>query len=154
MFEFFKRMGRVPPDYPRWLDGIQAFLQHLPAWAWAKDEELRYLFVSRMAQEAIGVPAWLWEGHTDVDLFAAGTAAEMQRTDREVLRSGKPLGFLQQYDGAGVIHTLSVLKFPLPLAEGRMGVAGIAFDLADGAAHPIALDFSPRVRPGSGDGVR
>jgi PAS domain-containing protein len=153
VFEFFQRVGRVPPDYPRWLDGIHAFLQDVPAWAWAKDAGLRYLFVSRMAQEAIGVPAWLWEGRTDVELFAAETAAEMQRTDREVIESGQPVGFLQQYDGTGVPRTLSVLKFPVSLADGSVGVAGIAFDVTDGAAHPIALDFSPRVRPDGGDGA-
>jgi PAS domain-containing protein len=145
MLQALNHLEQTPPNYVEWRNAVQAFLRHIPVWAWAKDDELRYLFISRQAQEALGVPDWLWVGKTDVEVFGLDTAVQMAADDQHVLQERTTVSFVRRYVlPSGEPLTLSVLKFPIDLANDRTGVAGLAYRLTEPVPGQDAVRLETR----------
>ena len=57
------------------------FAQHLPGLAWIKDSEGRYVYINDAGAQAFGQPREKIYGRSDLDLFAAETAAQFRSND-------------------------------------------------------------------------
>ncbi len=111
---------------------FRAFMRHLPANAWMKDEAGRYVFVNESVAEQFARPAGEWVGRTDADLFPPAVAGPIVENDRQVARSGEPLRVQEMAAGAdGALRTYLSIKFPVTDAAGRRFVGGAALDLTE-----------------------
>jgi PAS domain S-box-containing protein len=109
-----------------------AFMRHLPAAAWIKDLEGRYVYANLEAERIFttALPALL--GKTDAEIFLPATARHFRENDRRALAIGgsiQTLEVLRQADGED--HYSLVSKFALPGNREPAFVAGVAFDITD-----------------------
>jgi PAS domain S-box-containing protein len=109
-----------------------SFMLHLPAVAWIKDLDGRYLYVNSETERVF--PALFAEivGSTDFDLFPEDTARHFKDMDQLVLAEGsiKTTEVLRQPDGTE--RYAIVTKFALPGPDGTPSyVAGVGFDVTE-----------------------
>jgi PAS domain S-box-containing protein len=109
-----------------------AFMRHLPAAAWIKDLEGRYVYVNQEAERIFSTTLIELLGKTDAGVFPPETARQFRENDRRALSEGgfvQTLEVLRQADGQD--HHSLVSKFALS-GNGEPGfIAGIAFDITD-----------------------
>jgi PAS domain S-box-containing protein len=71
-------------------------------------------------------------GHTDSDYFPKKTAADVFRTDSEVVRTGKTLSLNTHHSFPGGSRYLNIVKTPFRSVTGEtIGLLGIARDISD-----------------------
>jgi len=68
-----------------------AFMDHSPAAAWMKDEQLRFVYVNQTFHRRFGVSAEDLQRQTDAVLFPAAAVHAIQTNDQAVLTSGREL---------------------------------------------------------------
>ncbi len=89
-----------------------AFLDHLPAFAWIKDLDGRYLYINAQMR-ALPAFAKPWQGKSDLELWPAEAAASFRANDARVIAEGKAIQAIESfYVNEDVRHTLST-KFPI-----------------------------------------
>ncbi|HET9172726.1 MAG TPA: PAS domain-containing protein, partial [Actinospica sp.] len=97
-----------------------------------KDLESRFIRVSRSEAEltGAGTPAAML-GRTDFDYFSVQHAAEAYRNEQEIIRTGKTIVDLHEYNARpGEDRVLSSTKQPLRDFDGRIiGTFGITRDI-------------------------
>jgi PAS domain S-box-containing protein len=111
---------------------FQLFMDNSPAFAWVKDEEGRYVYVSQTYERRFGLEAADWLGKTDAELWPPKVAATFQKNDLAALAAGRPLeiiGETRDPDGSKV-HWL-VTKFPFRDAEGKRYLGGTRLDITE-----------------------
>lgn len=111
---------------------FRMFMDNSPTFAWMKDEEGRYVYLSRTYQERFGLPLEDACGKTDAELWPAKTAEMFRNNDLAVWRAGKPMQMTEEtrnLDGSLCYGLVS--KFPFYDALGRRYVGGIALDITD-----------------------
>ncbi|MFN2644488.1 MAG: PAS domain-containing protein [Burkholderiales bacterium] len=118
---------------------FRGFMQHTPNSVFLKDEEGRYVFVNRSAQELIGRADW--GGRTDEELLAPAIAREIRAHDRDVLESGAPRFYDLRFATAENERVLRSVKFPLTDAEGRRYVGSITMDVTRERQSEAQLQF-------------
>jgi PAS domain S-box-containing protein len=110
-----------------------AFLDHLPAFAWIKDLEGRYLYVNAQTR-SLPAFAGAWHGKTDLELWP-DEGAQFRGNDARVMAEGKAIQTVESFQAQdGLRYTLST-KFPIYDAGGRMTLIGGA-----------SVEFTDRVR--------
>jgi PAS domain S-box-containing protein len=117
----------------------------------AKDRELRYLFVNREHHDLFGLDPGEIIGKDDHAFMPADTAEELRGNDRRVLQSGVPIELEEIIPRPGGDRVFMVHKFPLRDAEGEIrGLCGIAIDITERKAREDALrakiEWSFRIR--------
>ena len=125
-----------------------AFMEHVPAAAWIKDAEGRYVFANPEAVRAFGIGREDLYGRTDGDVFPPDVAAEFARNDRRVRESGDALRTTETLTEDDGPHRSIVAKFPLPEPDGApQYVGGIAVDVtAQQAAEDRLRESEARYR--------
>ena len=116
-------------------DRFTAFMDHLPAFAWIKDLEGRYLFINELLRE---VPSHNvgWQGKTDADLWPPEVAADFRASDARVIAERTPVQVLEPYQlETGEVRYGLVTKFPIFDRTGRMALVG-----------GTSVDITPRIR--------
>jgi PAS domain S-box-containing protein len=110
---------------------VRAFLDSMPAIAWIKDSQLRYVWVSRSYERMLGKTlAQLRHRRVD-EVWPEGLALRHRHADEAVLRRDGPMQMVSRWPLAdGGIARLLVVKFPLADETGAAGVAGIGFEMA------------------------
>jgi PAS domain S-box-containing protein len=105
---------------------FQLFMDALPAPAWIRGQDFRYLWVNRAF-------CHMWATNMDevvgAEAFRRFTLQEAQRyreIDDEVRSAGRPLEFVDKTANG---HWLKV-KFPLADASGNVAIGGIAIDIS------------------------
>jgi PAS domain S-box-containing protein len=110
-----------------------AFMLHLPAAAWMKDLQGRYVFANEEAERIFSKPLEALYGKRDEDLFPPETARQFRENDERVLTSGgsrQTTESLRQADG--IEHHSIVSKFAVPGPDGQPAyIAGVAFDISE-----------------------
>jgi PAS domain S-box-containing protein len=118
------------------------FIQNLPALAWVKDPDGRYVFVNEAAARAFGRTESEIMGQTDQDLFDGATAARFRRNDELTLEKGSPLQTFEILpESNGVARYSLVTKFLIRAANGSVYVAGTATDVTDRRTVPAHEEF-------------
>jgi PAS domain-containing protein len=117
----------------RFRERFTAFLDHLPAFAWIKDLQGRYLYASAQTR-ALPAFAGGWQGKTDWELWPK-EAAQFRANDERVMAEGKAVQTVESFQvGEEVRYTLST-KFPIYDPAGRLILLGGA-----------SVEFTDRVR--------
>jgi PAS domain S-box-containing protein len=130
---------------------LQAIIDNSPMVIFAKDRDLRYLFVNREHEELFGLEPGEVIGKGDDSLMAPETARELRRNDRRVLEGGVPVEVEEVIPRPGSDRVFRVHKFPLRDAEGEIrGLCGIAIDITERKAREETLsakvEWSFRIR--------
>ncbi|MFA5038647.1 MAG: PAS domain S-box protein [Candidatus Omnitrophota bacterium] len=110
---------------------FRAFMDNSPGAAWIKDEEGRYVYLSKGYEERCGMKTKDWMGKTDFQLWPE-VAQAFRRNDLEVLRDGKTRQVLEKSrlaDGSPAFWLNS--KFLIYDAEARKYVAGTGVDITN-----------------------
>ncbi len=109
---------------------FRLFMDNSPTIAWIKDEQGRYVYLSKNYEERFGVRLEDWRGKTDTELWPAEIATQFQKNDRAVLDAAHPIEVIEETinpDGSRCYWLNS--KFPFRDAAGNRFVAGIGLDI-------------------------
>ncbi|HJV35688.1 PAS domain S-box protein [Geomonas sp.] len=110
-----------------------SFMRHLPAAAWMKDMQGRYVYANAEAERVFATPLAALLGKSDRDLFPPETARLFSENDCRVLSEGGSLEtteVLRQADG--MEHHSIVNKFAVNAPDGRPAyIAGVALDITE-----------------------
>ena len=116
---------------------LRSFLDSMPAVAWIKDAQQRYVWLSASYTRMFGKSIEQLRGRHATDVWADG-AFEITREDERALRVDGPVQSSHDFrrsDGSTV--RLRVIRFPFPDMDDGRGIASIAFE-ADDTANPGA----------------
>ena len=106
---------------------MQAFLDALPDPVFIKDENLNLIYgnaaLDRFILKATGMTDYL--GHPDRDIYPRDQWEVFEREDRKVLAKGISLS----EEKIGPEMTALTKKLPVRLPSGKIGIAGINFDI-------------------------
>lgn len=111
---------------------VRSLLEGLPAIAWIKDAQFRYVWVSSSYERARGLHSEQVLGRDDFELWPEERAQRYRREDEMALRVRGAVSSVDARapeDGAAPARW-RVVRFPLPDASGATRIAGIAFELA------------------------
>ena len=103
----------------------RAFLDADSDLVFLKDDEFRYVVSNRANNEFLGKSEAEVLGRTDFDLMPRAVAERCRASDQETLRRGA--GVVAEEAANGKIY--QILKFPVPLANGRTGVGSFVRDV-------------------------
>ena len=92
---------------------FSTFMDHLPAFAWIKDIQGRYLYVNRQVVERFVPFKQGWLGKTDADLWPSELAAEYHANDLKVSTTGKKIETVTSFVVNGEQRDALVSKFPI-----------------------------------------
>lgn len=110
---------------------LVSFMNQLPAFAWLKDREGRYVYANRALQNLDPYRNG-WEGRTDRELWPQPIADAYRANDEAVMNEGAPVETLEPYLINGEEHYVLVTKFPVRDASGGvMMVGGSSVDLTE-----------------------
>jgi PAS domain S-box-containing protein len=111
---------------------FRAFMDHIPAVAFIKDELGRMVYVNAGFEKVFQAPREHWLGKTDVELWPPEVAAQLREDDRKVIASGQPTELWEHVPlPTGEKREWFVMKFPLSDASGRSLLGGIGVDMTD-----------------------
>ena len=111
---------------------FSSFMYHLPAEAFIKDAQGRYIFASEGYRTILGFDPQDRIGKTDFELFSPDVASFLIENDNIVRQTGRSLEQLEPIaDSTGREHAQLTVKFPISHPSGSGVVAGIAMDITD-----------------------
>jgi PAS domain S-box-containing protein len=111
---------------------FHAFLDRVPAFAWLRDADSRYVFVNHRYLSHYHLTPADRLGKTPADVWPPDVAARLLANDRAVVDGGRELRVVEttpEPDG-GVRHWLN-LKFPFVGENGHQYIGGIGVDVTD-----------------------
>ncbi|HEV7402882.1 MAG TPA: MEDS domain-containing protein [Chthoniobacteraceae bacterium] len=111
-----------------------AFLDHLPAFAWIKDLDGRYLYVNARMR-ALPAFAGAWQGKQDAKIWPAKFAVQFRANDARVIAEGTASQTVESFEVEGEVRYTLSTKFPIYDAHGHMILVGGA-----------SVEFTDRVR--------
>jgi PAS domain S-box-containing protein len=132
---------------------FRLFMDNSPTIAWIKDEQGRYVYLSRTHEERFGIQATDWIGKTDAAFWPPEIAENFRKNDRAVLEAGHPIEVTEQTvnpDGSRRYWLNS--KFPFR-AAGNLYVAGIGLDITERKKAEEDVRFLSQVVEQSTDSI-
>lgn len=112
---------------------FQAFMDHSPAFSWMKDENGRYVFISRVYEQRFQLDRKKVYGRTDEQVWPPHIAKIYRENDLAVLADGQTRELFEAgHNPDGSPCRLRVLKFLVKDALGRKYVGGTGIDVATG----------------------
>jgi PAS domain S-box-containing protein len=111
---------------------FRAFMDNSPAIAWAKDEQGRYVYLSKSYEQRFNVRLDDWRGKTDFEIWPQDLAQGFWESDQKVLASGVPIQItdLMMPIGKERIYWLKT-KFLFQDSQDRQFVGGVGLDVTD-----------------------
>src|SRR5687767_9249107 len=91
---------------------FDAFMGHLPGYAWIKDPAGKFLYMNERLQNVLPVYKNDWRGRTDEDLWPQN-AAEYRRNDLWVLQERRELQTIECWLFREQLQWCLVRKFPI-----------------------------------------
>lgn len=124
-----KQAERAAAESAAW---VQSLLDNLPAIAWIKDAQFRYVWVSASYELARGLRSDQVLGRDDFELWPEERARRYRREDEMALRVRGAVNSMDVRASAagGMPVRWRVVRFPMLDAAGTTRIAGIAFELA------------------------
>lgn len=111
---------------------FRIFMDNSPGIAWIKDEEGRYIFLSKSYQRQFGLRNDDWRGKTDFELWPGKTAEVFHKNDLAVLRDGRTRTVLEALlNPDGTKSYWWSYKFRLEDTHGRKYVGGSGVDITE-----------------------
>ena len=134
-----KRVGSALRDSE---ERFRLFMDNSPTIAWIKDEQGRYVYISKAAEKRYNIDAKQVLGRTDADLLPESFEIP-QTNDQFVLRAGHPIHFTEERIAPdGLYNCWLNSKFPFKNSDGKWFVAGIGLDITEQKRNEKALHAS------------
>ena len=109
---------------------LRAFLENSEVCGWMKDEEGRYVFLTKNHQRHFGMGFDDWLGKTDYEFWPHAVADRFRFDDQAVLTSNRPSEFLEEIRTAeGKQSWWLCHKFPYQDESGKRFVGGLSVNL-------------------------
>lgn len=119
-----------------------AFLDHLPAFAWIKDLDGRYLYVNAMAR-TLPAFAGAWQGRTDEELWPHDLATHFRANDVEVIAKGRAIPSIEPFRVNDELRYTLSTKFPIYDTHGQITlIGGASVEMTDLVRAEQALKAS------------
>ena len=112
-------------------DLFDSFMGHLPALAFIKDREGRYIYTNQWYHTRFHEPLGSRLGKTDRELWSDEAARESMANDRTVITEKRILNVLETTHFEGETQYWQTTKFPLYKDDQALYVGGVAFDISD-----------------------
>jgi len=113
---------------------LQQVIDSVPAMINVKDTSLRYVLMNRYMAGILGISPEDAPGHTTSELMSRYGSAKSNASDREVLSTGKSLGFYEEeyLDSTGTMRHWMVNKVPLCGPSGDVqSIVTVALDIGE-----------------------
>ena len=113
---------------------LVTILESVDAYIYIKSPSLEYQYVNRRISELFGLPADKIIGKRDEAFFDAGSIAEINQVDRNVLASGKKVTVEESsiLQGESRVRTFLSIKMPFSMSPGATpSLCGISTELTD-----------------------
>jgi PAS domain S-box-containing protein len=111
---------------------FRAFMEHVPAMAWMRDEAGLYVFVNRAYLDHLGLKPGDRLGSTLEEVWPADVAAALRANDARVLAEGRPIQVVERGpDPDGRVRAWLNVKFPFVGPDGTRYVGGVGVDVTD-----------------------
>jgi PAS domain S-box-containing protein len=112
---------------------VTTLLDSLPAYAFFKDVNYRYITANQRFCNAIGYTKEAIVGKTDFDFFPKSFAEKLQKDDEKVITTGESIFiYEEQMIDQGKPITVDTRKVPLKDQYGKIvGLIGLAFDITE-----------------------
>ena len=110
---------------------FDSFMEHLPALAFIKDHEGRYVYTNPFYGTLFDEPPNCRLGKTDMDLWPAEVGQALMANDRRVLDESRIFNFVETTQRNGETQYWQVSKFPLSREGESSYLGGVAFDISD-----------------------
>ena len=112
------------------VDLVKKLIDSSETIVYIKDEQGRFLMVSRQVSELLETSIEEIIGKTDYDFYSRENADMFRKHDRQVTDAGTPMSFKVTVTFADGQHTFVDRKFPVSDIEGSPNaVGGIAIDI-------------------------
>ncbi|HEY5837986.1 MAG TPA: PAS domain-containing protein, partial [Pyrinomonadaceae bacterium] len=118
---------------------FEAFMGHLPGYAWIKDPGGKYLYINEPLQTVLPVYKNDWRGRTDEELWPAN-AIEFRGNDLRALQERRKLQTIESWFYRGQLRWLLVSKFPIFDDGNGMLLGGIAIDITEHRHAELSRD--------------
>ncbi len=119
------------------------FMNHLPATAFAKDKNGRFVFVNPNFESITGKHAENILGKTSADLYPADYVGAIAENDRKVMQEKRPYRAVERVTFGGEDRFFLVSKFPILEYDGQVAMlGGIGLDITDRLQMEQALRIS------------
>jgi len=113
-------------------DRFRAFMDNSPGFAWIKDEDGHFIFLSKSCQQRFGLKDDDWHGKTDFGLWPGKTAGGFRKNDLAVLHDGQTRTVLEEFlNPDGTVSYWWSSKFLLEDTNGRKYVGGSGVDITE-----------------------
>jgi PAS domain S-box-containing protein len=119
---------------------FRLFMDNSPTVAWVKDDQGRYVYLSKTFEDRFGVRLEDWRGKIDPELWTVELAEEYRKNDRAVLETGNPIEVTEETvcaDGSRCYWLNS--KFLFRDAAGNRYVGAIGLDITERKGAEAAL---------------
>jgi len=122
---------------------FRAFMDHFPARAYTKDNQLRLIYGNRTVLERSGLSIQEWVGTTAADYLRPEVAQRLEAADREVLEQQRvvEVEFCQK-GRSGQPEWVRDIKFPLKGPDHQEMIGGISLDVTERVLAQEALRAS------------
>ncbi len=111
---------------------LRAFLDNSAVYGWMKDEDGRYVFLSKNYERHLGVRSEDLQGKTDFDYWPHETAEQFRANDQSVLAADRAIEVLEEGRTIDGKHPWWLChKFPYRDESGNRFVGGLAVDVTD-----------------------
>lgn len=119
---------------------FRLFMDNSPTTAWIKDDQGRYVYLSRTHERRFGVQLADWQGKTDFELWPPEVARQLWQNDQAVLAAGHLMEFTEETPPPHESYCIWwTFKFPFQNAAGQRYVAGIGLDITEREEIEAAL---------------
>ncbi len=112
-------------------DLFDAFMGHLPALAFIKDRQGRYIYTNQAYETFFGEPRARRLGKNDLEIWPEAVARELMANDRRVLDEGHIVHTVETTHTDDALRYWQVSKFPLNMGGEAAYLGGVAFDISD-----------------------
>lgn len=111
---------------------FRMFMDNSPTIAWLKDDQRRYVYLSKPFENQFGIRLDDWRGKTDFEVWPKAIAEQFLKNDQTVLADGQAIEVVEQtIDAKGMHRYWWTFKFSLLDAAGRQYVGGIGVDVTE-----------------------
>ena len=110
---------------------FDAFMAHLPALAFIKDGDGRYLFANAASGELLSTAPEQLVGKTDSDIWPEAVAERIRRHDLQVLNDRQGFSAVEAVAVGDRTRHYLFTRFPISDAATADQIAGVAFDISD-----------------------
>jgi PAS domain S-box-containing protein len=117
-----------------------SFMSNLPALAWIKDIEGRYVYLNDAFTRSFGVRLEDWRDKTDREVLPAAVATQFQANDARVVATKRAVVTMETAPYKDGLHESVVSKFPIVDEDGLLAlVGGVAVDITERNRIEMAL---------------